>query len=170
MYVYDGQISENSIDEFRIVFDDAEPEAPWGVNKHHKLQKQKLFPKNNLPDEFYAKFGIEEGGEAAFREEVRNNMQRELEGAQKNQVKQQVMDSLAELHEFAVPANIVHREIHVLKDQMMSQFQLPQGGDQTNLPSLPDELFHDQAQKQARINVVRALASSSLLHHHRHHA
>ena len=41
-----------------------------------------------LDDEFYAKFGIEEGGEAAFREEVRNNMQRELEGAQKNQVKQ----------------------------------------------------------------------------------
>ena len=56
MYVYDGQISETSVDEFRIVFDDAEPEAPWGVNKYHKLQKQKLFPKNKLPDDFYEKF------------------------------------------------------------------------------------------------------------------
>jgi trigger factor len=116
----------------------------------------------DLDDEFYAKFGIEEGGEAAFREEVRNNMQRELEGAQKNQVKQQVMDSLAELHEFAVPADIVHREIHVLKDQMMSQFQMPPG--QAQSLDLPDALFQDQAEKRVKVGLIvnEVISSASL--------
>ena len=116
----------------------------------------------DLDDEFYAKFGIEEGGEAAFREEVRNNMQRELEGAQKNQVKQQVMDSLAELHEFAVPTDIVHREIHVLKDQMMSQFQMPPG--QAQSLDLPDALFQDQAEKRVKVGLIvnEVISSASL--------
>ena len=105
-----------------------------------------------LDDEFYAKFGIEEGGEAAFREEVRNNMQRELEGAQKNQIKQQVMDSLAELHDFSVPTAIVQREILVLKDQMMSQFQMPPG--QAQSLDLPDALFQDQAEKRVKVGLI----------------
>ena len=115
-----------------------------------------------LDDEFYAKFGIEEGGEAAFREEVLNNMQRELEGAQKNQIKQQVMDSLAELHEFAVPADIVHREIQVLKDQMMSQFQMPPG--QAQSLDLPDALFQDQAEKRVKVGLIvnEVISSASL--------
>jgi trigger factor len=115
-----------------------------------------------LNDDFYAKFGIEEGGEAAFREDVRNNMQRELEGAQKNQVKQQVMDSLAELHEFAVPADIVYREIHVLKDQMMSQFQMPPG--QAQSLDLPDALFQDQAEKRVKVGLIvnEVISSASL--------
>ena len=105
-----------------------------------------------LDDEFYAKFGIEEGGGAAFREEVRNNMQRELEVAQKSQIKQQVMDSLAELHEFSVPTAIVQREIRVLKDQMMSQFQMPPG--QAQSLDLPDALFQDQAEKRVKVGLI----------------
>jgi trigger factor len=89
-------------------------------------------------------------------------MQRELEGAQKNQVKQQVMDSLAELHEFAVPADIVHREIHVLKDQMMSQFQMPPG--QAQSLDLPDALFQDQAEKRVKVGLIvnEVISSASL--------
>jgi trigger factor len=64
------------------------------------------------------------------------------------------MDGIASVHEFTVPQALVQREIQVLKDQMMSQFQLPQGGDQTNLPSLPDELFHDQAQKRVLVGLA----------------
>ena len=115
-----------------------------------------------LDDEFFTKFGIEEGGESAFRDEVRNNMQRELEGSEKNQVKQQVMDSLAELHEFSVPADIVSREIQVLKDQMMSQFQMPPG--QAQSLELPDALFQDQAEKRVKVGLIvnEVISSASL--------
>ena len=47
-----------------------------------------------LNDEFFAKFGVEEGGIDAFRAEVRKNMERELRQAIKTKVKTQVMDGL----------------------------------------------------------------------------
>ncbi len=105
-----------------------------------------------LNEEFFQKFGIEEGGEEAFHAEVRNNMQRELDSAVKNQIKQQVMDGLAEIHEFPIPHDIVHREIHVLKEQMMSQFQMPPG--QAQSLDLPDALFHDQAEKRVKVGLI----------------
>jgi trigger factor len=105
-----------------------------------------------LDDEFFQKFGIEEGGEQAFREEVKSNMDRELEASIKNQVKQQVMDGLSDIHEFPIPHDIVHREIHVLKEQMMGQFQMPPG--QAQSLDLPDALFHDQAEKRVKVGLI----------------
>jgi trigger factor len=104
-----------------------------------------------LDDEFFKGFGVEEGGEEAFLVEVRENMQRELDGTVKNQLKQQVMDQLADLHDFQLPQAIVVREIQVLKDQMLGQFQM--GGDGPK-PELPDELFSDQAEKRVKIGLV----------------
>ena len=106
-----------------------------------------------LNDEFYKEFGVEEGGEGAFRSEILSNMNLELEKSIKGQLKQQVMDSLGGLHEFDVPDPMVTREIQVLKDQMMSQFQQPPGGKQNDL-NLPDELFKDQAQKRVKLGLV----------------
>jgi len=104
-----------------------------------------------LNDEFFQGFGVEEGGEEAFRVDIRSNMQRELDNAVKNQLKQQVMDELGKLHEFQLPHAIVHREIHVLKDQMLGQFQMGGAGPK---PELPDELFQDQAEKRVKVGLV----------------
>ncbi len=104
-----------------------------------------------LNDEFFKEFGVEEGGEPAFRDEVRENMQREMDAAIKNQLKQQVMDELAKLHEIQLPTAIVHREIQALKEQMLGQFQM---GGQGNAPDLPDELFQDQAEKRVKVGLV----------------
>ena len=105
-----------------------------------------------LNDEFFEKFGVTEGGEESFRAEVLKNMERELEAATKNQVKQQVMDSLSKIHEFQLPQDVVHREIHALKDQMLNQFQMPQG--QMPQLDLPDELFKDQAEQRVKVGLV----------------
>ena len=117
----------------------------------HKVEAAKM-PELNA--EFFAKYGVETDSEDEFREQVTANMQQEMDSAVRNQLKQQVMDGIASVHEFTVPQALVQREIQLLKDQMMSQFQLPQGGDQTNLPSLPDELFHDQAQKRVLVGLA----------------
>jgi trigger factor len=106
-----------------------------------------------LNDEFYKEFGVEEGGEEAFRKEVLSNMEKELEGSVKNQLKQQIMDGLGELHEFAIPAPMIAREIQTLKEQMMGQFQQPPGGKQSEF-NLPDELFKDQAEKRVKLGLV----------------
>jgi trigger factor len=62
------------------------------------------------------------------------------------------MDGLAEIHEFPIPGDIVQREIQVLKEQMMSQFQMPPG--QTQSLDLPDALFHDQAEKRVKVGLI----------------
>src|SRR5690625_1701097 len=51
-----------------------------------------------LNDEFFALFGVSEGGEEKFREEVRANMERELNHAVRNKVKGRVMEQLLKLH------------------------------------------------------------------------
>ncbi len=104
-----------------------------------------------LDEAFYESFGVEEGGEAAFRDEVRQNMEREANSAIKNHEKQQVMDGLAKIHDFLLPHAVVHREIHTLKDQMLSQFQM---GPQAQAPELPDELFQDQAEKRVKVGLI----------------
>ncbi len=114
-----------------------------------------------LDEEFFESFGVQEGGEEAFRTEVRDNMDRELGGAIKNQIKQQVMDEIANLHDFTLPQAIVDREIRVLKDQMLSQFQM---GGNAQAPELPDELFQDQAEKRVRVGLIvnEVISSRSL--------
>ena len=105
-----------------------------------------------LDEAFFEKFGVTEGGEESFRAEVQKNMERELEAAIKKQVKQQVMDGLSKIHDFLLPADVVQREIQALKDQMLSQFQMPQG--QAPQLDLPDELFKDQAEQRVKVGLV----------------
>lgn len=104
-----------------------------------------------LDETLFKEFGVEEGGEEAFREEVQSNMQRELESAIKNQIKQQVMDDIERLHDFSLPSAVVSREIDVLKQQMLGQFQMPAGA---QAPELPNDLFQDQAEKRVKVGLV----------------
>ncbi|MEM1432963.1 MAG: trigger factor [Pseudomonadota bacterium] len=101
--------------------------------------------------ELFAEFGVESDDETEFRGEVRNNMQRELDNAIGNQVKQQLLDQLVELHEVPLPEAMVQRELGVLKQQMLQQFQLPPGSD---APDLPDELFRDQAERRVTLGLI----------------
>lgn len=114
-----------------------------------KAVKESQIP--DLDEAFFKEFGVEEGGEEAFREEVQSNMERELEAAIKNQVKQQVMDEIEKLHEFPLPGATIDREIEVLQQQMLSQFQMPPTA---NAPQLPKELFQDQAEKRVKVGLV----------------
>ncbi len=104
-----------------------------------------------LDETLFKEFGVEEGGEDAFREEVQSNMQRELDSAIKNQIKQQVMDDIERLHDFSLPSAVVSREIDVLKQQMLGQFQMPAGA---QAPELPNDLFQDQAEKRVKVGLV----------------
>lgn len=107
-----------------------------------------------LNDEFFKVFGVEEGGEEKFREEVKSNMLRELNHAIKSKVKKQVMDGILALHEAVqVPRALVTQEIGVLRDQMLQQF----GGGAKDLDVkslLPDEMFQEQAERRVRLGLV----------------
>ncbi|KUJ80229.1 trigger factor [Microbulbifer flavimaris] len=106
-----------------------------------------------LDEEFFKAYGVEEGGEEKFREEVRNNMGRELKNAALNKVKTQVMDQLFEKHEVEIPAALVAGEVSTLRGQMVQQF----GGQikpEDAEKMLPDAMFEDQAKRRVVLGLV----------------
>ncbi|MGI1678315.1 MAG: trigger factor [Cellvibrionaceae bacterium] len=118
--------------------------------KVHSVAEQKL---PAIDEELFKKFGVEEGGETAFRAEVKKNMERELSTAEKNQVKTQVLDSLLDAHEVDVPKALLANEIETMRKQMLQQFGgQAQGMDMASL--LPDTLFEEQAKKRVSLGLV----------------
>ena len=70
-----------------------------------------------LNEEFFKSFGVQEGGEAAFREEVKATMQRELDQAIKERVKLQTMDALMAANPVPLPKVLIDEEIQRIKEQ-----------------------------------------------------
>ena len=110
---------------------------------------EQVLPEVN--EEFYKSFGVEEGDVEAFREEVSNNMRREMKTASRNKLKTKVMDSLIAAVDVTVPESLVSNEILQLKSQALQQMGGAQGAD----PSmLPDELFKEQADRRVILGLV----------------
>lgn len=105
-----------------------------------------------LGPELYKEFQVESGEESDFRDQVRSNMQRELDTAVRNQLRSQVMDELARLHEFPIPGSTVTSEIQGMKQQMMQQMQMPAGAGAGM--DLPDELFSEQAERRVKVGLI----------------
>ena len=101
-----------------------------------------------IDDEFFKLFGVTEGGEKAFRDEVRKNMERELQGAILGRVKQQAMDGLFEANDVPVPAALVSEEIERMRQQTASQM----GGASAGM--FPDELFEAEARKRVSLGLI----------------
>ncbi len=116
----------------------------------NSAQKQKL-PK--LDDAFFEKFGVTEGGEAKFREDVKQNMEREKQKAIKAKTKQQVLDGLLEKNPIDVPAALIAGEIEAMRNQMVQQY----GGAVQNLDMktlLPDDMFREQAKQRSALGLL----------------
>ena len=109
----------------------------------------KQMPEMN--EDFFKLYGVEEGGEEKFREDVQGNMERELRNAIRGKVKNRVMDQLFELNKVDVPEALISNEITQLKQQMVQQFG---GGQQIDLSMLPDDMFKDKAQRRATLGVI----------------
>ena len=105
----------------------------------------------DLDEQFFSSFGIEEGGDEAFRSQIHENMERELKAAARGQVQRQVLDGLAELHEFQLPRSLVESESETLRTQMLQQLRIDPTSDK---PQLPSDLFVEEAEKRVRIGLV----------------
>ncbi len=135
--------------------EDYQVEDLRGANAVFKItvnssQKQKL---PALDDAFFEKFGVTEGGEEKFREDVKGNMGREKEKVLKNKTKQQVMDGLLEKNPIDIPSALIGGEIEALRNQTIQQY----GGAVANLDMktlLPDDMFRDQAKQRTALGLL----------------
>jgi trigger factor len=110
-----------------------------------KRVRESVLPEVNA--EFITKFGVEDGSVETFHAEVRKNMQRELDNALKSQLKQQVMDGLAALHDVAIPKSLVSDEIRYIREE----FSQNTG---TAADNMPDELFAPQAERRVKLGLL----------------
>jgi len=105
-----------------------------------------------LSEEFFARFGVSEGGLEGFRAEVRANMERELKQALRNKVKSRVMNALHERTDVEIPQALVRQEIETLRRQTLRQF----GGDAARFDAsiLPDDMFRAQAERRVALGLL----------------
>jgi trigger factor len=115
-----------------------------------------------IDEELFAKYGVEEGGEERFREDVSANMARELKNAVQANVKQQVMDALLEAHQsLEVPKALVGQEITAMRQQMFQQFGGAGNMDLDLESLLPDTMFSENAERRVKLGLVLAEYISS---------
>jgi len=114
--------------------------------KVHKVEEPQL---PELNSEFFQRFGIDAEDEAAFREEVRKNMERELKQAIANKTKNDVIDGLLEVTELEVPSALVDQEIDRLRQDAAQRF-----GGQVDFQQLPKEIFEEQARRRVKTGLL----------------
>jgi len=104
--------------------------------------------------EFIKSYGIEEGGLEPFREDVKNNMERELTQVLRGKLKTAVMDALYEKIQITVPNTLVDEEVENLikpyvetaKRQKLKLEDL----------QLPREVFEEQAKRRVALGLILA--------------
>ena len=79
--------------------------------KAHTVEEQKL---PELDDEFCKSYGVEEGGIDRLRQEVEDNMRRELTDAIRARVKKQVLDALLAANPVELPKSVVDQQVRDL--------------------------------------------------------
>ena len=152
----DGVIGKSAGDDFTLQLkfpDEYHSEELAGAEVEFEL-KLNTVSEQSLPEvneDFFKSFGVEEGGMEAFREEVSNNMQREMKTASRNKLKTTLMDALISDLEVAIPAALMSNEIHQLKHQTVQQMGGGQGFDPH---SMPDDLFREQAKRRVTLGLI----------------
>ncbi len=113
--------------------------------------QEKALPE--VDEKFMEAFGVTEGGLEKLREDIKANMERELKAAQKQRVKNQVMDALFENQTIEIPKALVANEIDALRKQMVQQFGgAAQSMDLNSI--LPDSMFEEQANKRVALGLT----------------
>jgi trigger factor len=117
--------------------------------KVHKVNEAKL---PELNDEFAKKLNIKEGTAEKLRAEVHKNMQRELEFALMNKLKQHVMDGILEISEVPVPKALIDAEIQKMQQHLMQQL-----GGKTDIQTFADKstaIFEEQATRRVKLGLL----------------
>jgi trigger factor len=100
-----------------------------------------------VDEEFARAFGIQDGDRARFRQDVRENMERELRQRIKSRIKEQAMNVLLAKNPIDLPTALVGQEIRVLKEE-------PRQGGSGAIFELPDGLLVQLARRRVALRLV----------------
>lgn len=118
--------------------------------KVHEVAEAKL---PELDEAFFQSFGVQSGGMAAFRDEVKATMQREVEQAVKERVKVQIMDALMDANPIELPKALIDEEVARLKEH----------AGELNLAGKAGEELDKALQERARRRVALGLIIAEVI-------
>ena len=105
--------------------------------------------------EFAKKLGIADGDLTKMRQEVRENLEREVRMRLKSRVKEQVMQALLDVNGIAAPKALVDAEIQRLQ-ALARQDLAARGVAVKHDTPLPGEVFEQQAERRVRLGLILA--------------
>ena len=110
-----------------------------------------------LNAEFFTAFGVQEGGEDAFRQEVREHMEREAAVVIRNRLRDSVVAAIQKSNEIALPTVLVEREKQRFSEQLKANLKAYGVKTDTNDDRLSDPArFEEQARKRVAVQLVVA--------------
>ena len=104
-----------------------------------------------LDEEFCKIFGVTEGGVPKLREEVADNMRRELEQTLRNQNKTAVMDKLLEANPIEVPNSLIEAQVREMQIEAMRR-----AGTKDPSQAPPGQPFVEPARRRAALGLILA--------------
>lgn len=107
-----------------------------------------------LNDEFARALGIPDGDLVKMRQEVRDNLEREVNKRLQARIKNQIMDALIEVNPFAVPQALVEAESQQMADAARADME-KRGAMAKNIPIEPS-WFTDQAVRRVKLGLLLA--------------
>ncbi len=120
-------------------------QAEFDITAHRV--EEKVLPE--VDAEFASVFGVEEGGIEKLREEVRANMQRELDERLKNETKTRAFDALLKANDVPTPRALVAEEIRTLQADSMRRLGIE---DPAQAP--PAERFEAAAKRRVAVGLL----------------
>jgi trigger factor len=111
----------------------------------------------HLPEvdaEFAKSLGIADGDLGKMREDIKTNLEREVNGRVKAKTKDIVMNALIKVSELEVPKSLVDQDVERLAE-MARQDMAQRGMNVKDMP-LPPELFTAQAERRVRLGLILA--------------
>jgi trigger factor len=109
----------------------------------------------HLPEvdaQFAQSLGIEDGDLAKMREDIKKNLEREVNARAKAKTKDSVMEALIKVSELEVPKALIEQDVERLSE-MARQDMAQRGMDVKSMP-LPKELFTAQAERRVRLGLI----------------
>lgn len=106
-----------------------------------------------LNDEFAQKF-IPEGGLEALKQDIEQNMKRELKKHVSQINRKAVFDKLIDANPMALPKGLINREIAELKHELFHRIFGAEHHDNEKIPDFPNEMFMEQAQRRVHLSLL----------------
>ena len=119
--------------------------------KAHQVEEAML---PDLDDAFATGFGVREGGMEAFRDEVRGNMQRELDDGLRALTRQRVLEALLGGEDIELPAGLVDEEVRLAMERR--RVELEHSGVPPEQASPDPSLFVETARRKVTLGLLMA--------------